>query len=295
VLIINNAACGDVYSDAATLGPIVNCKFVTFVVANNSAVMQINPVGIPSPDWGSEILVTASQGNTINLCSGVRFRNAVAGSVARVSAVLSQPNDPVFTGGPLFAGTLSGGGGVTPPAGGGTFQRVTSLPVGAADGTLVEYTDATSGADWFLSFNATAGVWVCVGGAWLYSEVLTDETAGSVSAYVDLATVGPQITVPLAGDYLVRAGSQGWNTVNAGQNMHTALKVGAAAAVDADAYSNTGVGGALSAGFPSIGSSRSYRKTGLAAGTNLRLQYFTVSNTAHFLNRWLTVLPLNVH
>jgi len=118
MLPLNNVAVADGYSDAATLGPVVNCKFITFVLANNSAVMQINPVGVPVPDWGPEILITASQGNTISLASGVRFRNAVPGSVARVSGYLAQPNDPIFTGGPLFAGTLTGGGSVTPPGGG---------------------------------------------------------------------------------------------------------------------------------------------------------------------------------
>jgi len=246
--------------------------------------MQIAPAGIPEPDWGPEMVVNTSQGNALYECSGVRFRNAIAGQVATVSGYLAQPNDPIWN------LTGAGGAGTTPPPSNTVgFARVTALPASPVDGNTIEYVDAASGSDWFFQYNSTTGLWVWVGGE-NYAEVLTDENTSTLNTYIDLTTVGPSITVPLAGDYLIRAGSKGWSTVNTGQAMATAIEVGAAATVDADAFGNTGATSALMA----IGANRAYRKT-LTAGTALKLQYKTPSAVAHWLARWLTVHPITVH
>lgn len=176
---------------------------------------------------------------------------------------------------------------VTPPP-----PRVTSLPVGPADQQECVYVaDATNGVLWHLKYNAgsaSAYKWEFMGGAAMRAEVLTDQAA-SGTGYVDLATVGPQLVLPLGGDYAIHAGSMGYSTVNAGQNLKTALKVGAAATVDADAFSNTGA----ASGQLGIGSSRLYRKLALAASVTISLQYFVASGP-HYQNRWLEACPVRV-
>lgn len=109
---LNNVACGDGYSDAATLGPVPNTTALTFTVANNSAIAQVAGKGIPQEDWGPEVLIPPVTGAQVLNANGIRFRNAVAGNIARVVAELSQPFDPVILGGTPFTGILASTGGV---------------------------------------------------------------------------------------------------------------------------------------------------------------------------------------
>ena len=78
----------------------------------------------------------------------------------------------------------------------GSPARVTSLPVGVADGTEVHYVaDAADGMLWRFRYNAAGGAykWEFVGGRPLYAEVTTPQTR-NVATYADLTTVGPSIT-----------------------------------------------------------------------------------------------------
>lgn len=83
-------------------------------------------------------------------------------------------------------------------------DRVTSLPGTPVDGQEIFYVaDAANGVIWHLRYNAAGSGyrWEFVGGAPKRSTVNTDETFTKSLTYVDAATVGPQITLPLAGDY----------------------------------------------------------------------------------------------
>lgn len=79
-----------------------------------------------------------------------------------------------------------------------------ALPANPFDGQVIDYVaDATNGVVWRFKYraaSASAFKWEFIGGSALYDHVETSENTAS-AAYVDLATVGPQITVPLAGDY----------------------------------------------------------------------------------------------
>jgi len=172
---------------------------------------------------------------------------------------------------------------------------VSSLPGAPSDGQTVVYTDSLPAPTftWQLIFVQSTGKWHFIGGTPLYAEVLTDQSTATANTYLDLATVGPQVTIPVNGDYEIRAGSQGWNALNTAQVMRTALKVGAAATANADGFSNTGVG-PITAGLPGIGSMRTFQKTGLTATTVLKLQYLVGGSTGHWLNRWLSVVPIKI-
>jgi hypothetical protein len=84
---------------------------------------------------------------------------------------------------------------------------VTSLPGSPVNGQDCFYlADATNGIVWHLKYraaSASAYKWECMDGPPLTSEIVTGEATAS-TAYVDLATTGPQVTLPLAGDYDIK-------------------------------------------------------------------------------------------
>ena len=61
----------------------------------------------------------------------------------------------------------------------------------------------------------------------MFAAIATDETTTSAT-YVDLATVGPSITVPRAGDYEVTFGATMYDATG-GVGVYAAVKRGAAA------------------------------------------------------------------
>lgn len=170
----------------------------------------------------------------------------------------------------------------------------TSLPGSPYDGQVIVYqADATNGIYWLLRYrsgSASSYKWEFIGGPPLFAEVTTDEGTASAT-YVALATAGPSITVPLAGDYGVEIGSTGYSTTAACNNLHS-YDIGGTGAVDADAtqlQQPTTLGS-------TIGSvSRLRRKTGLAASTALVSKYRrATAGTAQFSNRWMRVTPVRV-
>jgi hypothetical protein len=89
---------------------------------------------------------------------------------------------------------------------------VTSLPVSPIDGQIIYYrASASDGVIWQLRYNsssASAYKWEFIGGGSLFASVGSDtygtwETYSSLT-YGDLATVGPSIVAPLAGEYICR-------------------------------------------------------------------------------------------
>ena len=85
---LNNVACADSYTSAATIEELWSGRAVVFLVANNSAYMQLQrstQVGAGGAEWSNEFLVNPSTG-AFQGAIGIRFRNAVAGNVARVIA-----------------------------------------------------------------------------------------------------------------------------------------------------------------------------------------------------------------
>lgn len=174
------------------------------------------------------------------------------------------------------------------------LPRVTSLPASPRHGQEILFETGTAGVVWRLSYNAlsaSAYKWEYVGGPALAKTVETDEAVVSAT-YVDAATSGPSITVPLAGDYLIRFGSECYtNTAGAALFMYTAPKVGAAATSDVDAVVP------YSAGFLQVHvPSRELPVKTLAAAAVLKLQYKTNdgTKTGQYRKRWLSALPVRV-
>lgn len=204
-----------------------------------------------------------------------------------------------------FMGSLrsQGGvlGGITPrslPQNAVITPFVTTLPVTAQDGDEVRYlADSTAGVVWHLRYRASAPSiyrWEFIGGSSLYSEVATEEVygpSGSSDTFGDLATVGPSVALPLAGDYDVQAGCRGHVNGVAGFSMMS-YAIGGTAAVDADALvANEPAGDHTSP----KSMARWRRKTGLDAVT-LTAKYRNNNTTVAgaFSARWIAVTPVRV-
>ena len=155
---------------------------------------------------------------------------------------------------------------------GSSPQFVSTLPVSPVDGQVVYYQNAamaTDGVTWTLRYRAAGGTykWEFVGGGTWEKEVDADEPMTSTT-YADAATVGPQITVPLVGEYVLEYGM--WpGTGNISGVAYCSPRIGATAATDTDAV-GVSVGDATGAGSAV---SRQRRKTITAAATLVKLQY----------------------
>jgi hypothetical protein len=168
--------------------------------------------------------------------------------------------------------------------------RVTTLPTSPVDGQECYYVaDATNGVLWHLRFNAgssSAYKWEVVGSSTaLLSEVATAEAVSSAT-YVNLATVGPTVTLPLAGDYVVEHGTE-FDTATSNVFAAQSYAIGATAAVDADFVELQ-----ASTGGTRVFGSRRQRRNALAA-TTLQAKYRT-SGSVTFSKRWLSATPVRV-
>lgn len=172
---------------------------------------------------------------------------------------------------------------------------VTVLPGAPVDGAEVFLlADSANGVLWHLRYrasSASAYKWEYVGGSAMSVEILTNEATAS-AAYVDLATAGPQVIVPVAGDYEMSFGAFFWRAWPVAAVSGMALKLGAAVASD-----NEGIFAATMADAASAvqgGShARTMRRT-LTAGLNVRAQYNSSVGTANFGRRFLHVRPARV-
>lgn len=176
---------------------------------------------------------------------------------------------------------------------------VAALPSSPLDGYEIYYADAamqTAGIAWHLRYNnasASAYKWEFLGGAPFFSEVTTSQGI-STTTYADLATVGPSVTLPVAGDYDVEWGTRSYLTT-AGVSAMMGISIGGAAVVagdEIDHYSSTVTAGASDADHES----RCRRKAALASGAVLLAKYKSGTGgvTAQFLHRYLKVTPVRV-
>ena len=163
---------------------------------------------------------------------------------------------------------------------------LTALPGTAIDGQVIYYNaDSTNGVVWQLRYrsaSASAYKWEFVGGSPLVSTVIASESTTSTS-FTDLATVGPSITVPLAGDYDVEIG--GYTNSSGASVTIQGFAVGASSATDGESTR-----GNANQGNPRM----RYRKTGIAASTIIRMKYKVAALTGSWDNRQMLVYPVRV-
>lgn len=269
-----------------------------FTVAGNSAVVQIlyGSLGDPRPSdtqtlpTGTYSLAQASDGR--GPIYGIQAYNATSGLTATLGAYFYGPHDPVIQ--YISSASSTAIGTVNIP--------VTLLanwpPTSPSDGQTV-FLELPASYDpvgatavrWLAVWNAAASIWN-VSGPSVSVFVAASQSPGS-AAYVDLATVGPQWTVPVLGDYEVAIGCVETSGIaNAHAYMSyawTSASLGAQAASDAWAWaSRTSSGGA----DDRTGGSRVTPITNATAASTVTAKYRQQSGqTATFVNRYMTIWP----
>jgi hypothetical protein len=170
-------------------------------------------------------------------------------------------------------------------------QIVTALPTeDLYEGLGIIYDTGTSGVRWNFVYDTTDGStypWLFIGGSPLVSEVVTQESTTSAT-YDVLATAGPSVTVPLAGDYDVHHGAS--LQAPAGQTIHYSYDIGGTGASDNDSAQNF----IQSTAITDMSVAHAGRHTGLSASTALVSKYKTSGGTAYAKKRFMRVTPVRV-
>lgn len=172
-------------------------------------------------------------------------------------------------------------------------ELVTTLPASPFNGQIVDYlADATNGVVWRLRYRAASASpykWEFVGGSPLHGTDTTGGTRAGGAGFGNLTGtgVGPQITVPRAGDYEIAFGALVTNN-SPGARVEVAIQVGAAAvSVDNTAAAAEDANAAISPW-------RQVRRTVTAPATAIALRYASSGGTANFSERELIVIPTRV-
>jgi len=174
-----------------------------------------------------------------------------------------------------------------------------TLPGSPYDGQEVYYqADATNGVIWHLRYNsgsASAYKWEYLGGASMSSSVATQEATASGSD-TDLATVGPDVTLPRAGDYEVTFGDRRIIIPGAaGFSMFTNLYAGVGTPSTGPLCSVDAMTPGGTQNFVVRGST-DCMYTATSASTILRLKYRSGGGfSTSWSDRWIKVTPVRIN
>jgi hypothetical protein len=171
-------------------------------------------------------------------------------------------------------------------------ELVTSLPASPFNGQIIDYFDATNGVIERLRYRAASPSiykWDVVGATPLLAETTSGGTRASAT-YGDLtgSSVGPAVTVPLAGEYAIEMSVDVQNN-SAGGEGRMGVQIGAAAVGTDDA-----IQGAEDSNSVLTIATAPLRRTVAAANTALTLRYASTVGTSTFSRRRLAVRPLRV-
>jgi hypothetical protein len=176
--------------------------------------------------------------------------------------------------------------------------EVAALPANPIDQQECVYiADAANGVKWHLRYRAAAVgpyKWEVIGAGSLYARVNADEGTMATAAYADLATVGPSIAAPLAGDYEYDAGATAFLPVdNGSRDAYLGIKTGAGNTATVDRVTIYDYG-TPSANLPLVAGGL---VTPAAAGDVVKLQYQTSglpTAAVRFSSRYLRLRPRRV-
>jgi hypothetical protein len=160
---------------------------------------------------------------------------------------------------------------------------VTALPGNPVDGQIVDYlADAANGVVWRLRYRAassSAYKWEFIGGGSLEKEQVATETSSSFAAttWGSVSANDPQLTVPLAGDYIVRHAAV--LSAPTTSTLYLGLKIGATEAAIAQAAWVYNSPGQVTGGLPI---SHTRKLTGVAAATLIAQRYYTSNAQSGF-------------
>jgi hypothetical protein len=237
-------------------------------------------------------LLMAADGNNMTITLG-------APSATPVLLVLGNKNtsgDPSCTTGALYYNSNTNQFRACQNGGWGTLALTPaytgSLPGSPYDGQEVYYqADAANGVIWHLRYNAgsaSAYKWEYLGGGPLLARVSSSETTTGTD--VDLTTVGPSVSVPLNGDYLVRYGSILGNA-NVNGTAQAYVYFNGSSDHSDGGIANTGSGSVA----PLVSATGERTALSVNAGT-VKLSYWSSGGfTSTFQNRWISITPIRLN
>jgi hypothetical protein len=178
---------------------------------------------------------------------------------------------------------------------------VTSLPTtGPSGGALVDgqecryLADATNGIVWNLKYKSSVSKWLFIGGSSLSNRVDTNETKAVAAGYADITTVGPSVTVPLAGDYLVEWGMDAVIPANYAANTFASVELSVGGVLDVNTGLSYGPGPAGGVGNSAQANLAGARKMTFTAAQVVKMQYNSTTTACNFRWRWLKITPIQV-
>lgn len=167
----------------------------------------------------------------------------------------------------------------------------TAFPASPATGDRWVLVDSLSAPTWRWQFvyngsSSSSYKWECIGGPPFVAVVQTDESTTS-GTLANLTTAGPELaSTPYAGDWQISWGASqtndsttwcapcngaGTSNIAASGAMAVTLTPTATSWAGAEAHDNI---------------------VSLAAAANIRIKYVAGAGTSHFVNRWMSLLPL---
>lgn len=168
---------------------------------------------------------------------------------------------------------------------------VTALPTSPYEGQTVDLQTAAmanAGIAWRFRYKAGGSYpWYFIGGGEWMATVETAQATSSTS-YVDLATAGPSITLPLAGVYRIAQAAEIVNNTTGNASIMS-FAVGGTAASDADRLLLIA---AVNSDQKTL--SRWRKKTVTTANAAIVSKYKAGNALATFISRDLSILPLQV-
>ncbi len=172
----------------------------------------------------------------------------------------------------------------------------TTLPTSPVDGQEVYYRvnrgDGTY-AYWHLRYNASTTYWDFLGGPSMFAQVDATQTTTSTT-FTNLATVGPSLTVPLAGDYDVTIGARLYGTTNSMASQMGYSINGGGVGYIIDSYSGASYDGGATVATHEV---RTVRQTGITANASFVAKYrvFPTTNVpGYFGYRTMQISPVRV-
>lgn len=98
--VLNAVACGDDFTNVATITAVWPSSGGAFDVVNQPVLVEMQFGAAQFADWTPAFPKGVGSGYTIPAnCSGIRFRNQTAGKVATVTCVLAGGSEGAVTGG----------------------------------------------------------------------------------------------------------------------------------------------------------------------------------------------------
>lgn len=176
---------------------------------------------------------------------------------------------------------------VTPP------QYVTTLPSAPVNGQEIYYAaDTASGVIWHFRYNGASSSsykWEFLGGGALTASIDTNQTLSSGSGWQDLATAGPSIISPFAGDYIYLARCDAYYDIDQKQPA-IGISINNANPAASDAFYLTVAAATSASNLMGSG------KVNVSTATHtIKIKYSRdTTGTANFRWRYLQVTPVRV-